>query len=100
MRPAAVLQWLSALSAASPSELSGLTSGLLWEMSERGVSIVGARRLQAIFGPLLVASKQRLAEELERNHEFMAQMYPGEENVQAFADTRDVDAPIVLTGFE
>ena len=57
----------------------------------RGVSIVDTRRLQAIFGPLLVASKQRLAEELERNHEFMARMY-GEENVQAFADIRDVDA--------
>jgi hypothetical protein len=29
----------------------------------------------------------------------MAQMY-GEENVQAFADIRDVDASVVLTGFE
>jgi len=99
MRPGAVLQWLSTLSAASPSELSGLTSGLLWEISERGVSIVDTRRLHAIFGPLLVAAKRRLSEEVERNHEFMPQIY-GEENTQAFVSGRDIDAPIVLSGFE
>jgi hypothetical protein len=95
IRPEAVAQWLSTVSAIDVDELAGLTDGLLWELAERGLSVVDSRELGRSFSPFISASRLRLEEELRRHRELTAQLY-GEEPRRAFGPISDLEAPFVF----
>lgn len=97
MRPEAILQWLSTLTVCQPDELSFLINGLLWELSERQLSILDKQRL-GIFAPLTVASRERLQEEEVTHRAFIAQRY-GEDASKAFKEVTDLEAPVVLKSY-
>jgi hypothetical protein len=93
MKPGAVLQWLSTVTPSAPSELSSLTSGILWELSERGYNIVDTKMLQQTFSPLINAAKEQLAEQKERLSALEANEY-GAAAEEAFSNADDVDFAI------
>ena len=99
MRSDAALEWLNTLTGATKEELGDLTDNLLWELSERGLSVVDTGRLAVVFGPLISASRERLTEELERNRPAIAEMY-GVPHAEAFGRVRDLDVPVTLLGYE
>ena len=94
MRPHAVQQWLSTLTACSPDELRFVINGILWELSERGMSIVDMGRVRTVFAPLVDASKRQLEEELAHHRNLIADRY-GENAANAFAEIGGVDAPFI-----
>ena len=98
MRPQAVQQWLSTLTACDPDELAFIVNGILWELSERGMSIVDGGRIRTVFSPLIDASKSRLEEELERHRALVAERY-GEHAPRAFAEVQPLDAPFVTDSY-
>lgn len=99
MRAQAVFQWLSTLTAASSRQLEDLTTHLLWELSERGLSIVDGVRLEAAFRPFISASQEKLAEEVSRHRAQMSSMY-GEAQAEEFAAVRPLDVPVVLESYQ
>jgi len=99
MRPQAAYQWLETLTAAAPSHLRDLTAHLLFELSERGLSVVDSSRLESIFAPLISPSRSHLDEEVARHRSFVAAAY-GEQQVAAFASVRNIDVPIVLESYQ
>lgn len=98
MRPQAVIQWLSTVTACAADELSSLVNGLLWELSERGLAIIDRTRIQTVFSPLIVASKEKLQEELESHRVLIARRY-GEDASKAFNEVSDLELPVVLESF-
>lgn len=95
MRPEAALQWLLTLHPANPEELASLTTGLLWELQERGHDIVDSQTLTLAFRPYLDASASRRDEELLRMKQFEESAYAGA--VERF-DVSELDLPVVLNG--
>ena len=98
MRPHAVQQWLSTLTACSPDELRFVINGILWELSERGMSIVDMGRVRTVFAPLVDASKRQLEEELAHHRNLIADRY-GENAANAFAEIGGVDAPFIAESY-
>lgn len=98
IRPEAILQWVTALMPCPPDELGALVSLLLYELKESGVEIVDRERLQTTFAPLISASRDSLADEVEKNRLLVTSLY-GESAERAFRDVRAEDAPLVLQGF-
>ncbi len=98
MREESILQWFSTLSPCTVDELACLVDGLLWEMSERNLSVVNRQRLQTVFSPLIAASKEQRREELEKHKALIAGRY-GEEGVRAFREARDLDLPVVMESY-
>jgi hypothetical protein len=99
IRPESVLQWLATLNGCGIDELATLTSGLLWELSERGFTIVDPARLVVTFGPLVTAAQDQLQDELERHHAVMAEAY-GESSLSSFREAPPLDVPIMLQGIQ
>ena len=71
MRPEAVIQWLSTITVIPTEELGFLFNGLLWEMSERGFTIVDRTKLQTVFSPLVVASREKFQLTIRKRSEDM-----------------------------
>jgi hypothetical protein len=94
MRPQAAQQWLSTLTACDPTELAFIVNGILWELSERGMSIVDLGRITTVFSPLIDASKSQLEEEVAKHRALVAERY-GEHAPSAFAEVQPLDAPFV-----
>ncbi len=94
MRPPAALQWLLTLHESRPEDLASLTTGLLWELQERGHNIVDAETLAVAFRPFLDASSQRRDEELLRMQRLENQKYAGAE--VALREMPTLDVPIVV----
>ena len=95
MRPESVLQWTATLSVPPIEQLTALTNGLLWELSERGFTIVDPSKLVVTFGPLVTASRSQLQEELDRHHAAIAETY-GEASIAAFREASPLDVPVIL----
>lgn len=66
MRPEAALQWLITLHPCSADDLVSLTSGLLWELQERGTDLVDTETLLTAFGPFLDVSSAEWGAEMAR----------------------------------
>lgn len=98
MRPRGALQWLATLDPLPIEELGVLTNSLLWELAERGLSIVNKSVLQRVFSPFISASKERLSEEIQHHRVLIAQRY-GENGVKAFEDADSFDLPIAADSF-
>lgn len=98
MRPQAAQQWLSTLTACAPDELAFIVNGILWELSERGMSIVDEGRIRTVFSPLIDASKSKLEEEVARHRDLIAERY-GEHATNAFAEVSPLDAPFVAESY-
>jgi hypothetical protein len=94
MRPEAALQWLLTLHQSTPEDLASLTSGLLWELQERGQNIVDSDTLAVAFRPFLDASAQRRDEELLRMQRLEDQRYAGAE--VALRSVPTLDLPVVM----
>jgi hypothetical protein len=95
MRPSSILQWLSTLTPTDTHELTGLVSALLWEMSERGFTVVDKKHIQNTFSPLISASESELRQELAVNRALMANRY-GEASERSFSDLSGIEVPVVL----
>jgi len=95
MRPEAALQWLLTLHPATSEELASLTTGLLWELQERGQDIVDKQTITLAFRPYLDASASRRDEELLRMKQLEESAYAGA--VDRF-DVPELDLPVVLNG--
>lgn len=95
MKPEAVLQWSMTLVGCTARELRSLMSGLVWELSERNLSIVDHSTLVVTFGPLMTAAQSQLGEELDRHNNAIAETF-GAQSIQAFRDVSAFDAPVVL----
>jgi hypothetical protein len=98
MRPEAAQQWLSTAAACPPEQLGLIVDCLLWELSERRMSIVDTQRVRLVFSPLLDASKAVLGEEVARHRDLIAERY-GEDSVKAFAEVDPLDAPFVARSY-
>lgn len=98
MRPQAVQQWLSTLTACDPDELAFIVNGILWELSERGISIVDAGRIRTVFSPLIDASRAKMKEEVETHRALVAERY-GEDAVRAFGEVSSLNAPFVTESY-
>jgi hypothetical protein len=98
MRPEAALQWLNTLTACPIDELDYLFDNLIWELSERGFSIVNRTQLHNVFSPLIDASREKYQEEIETHRILIAQRY-GVDPAKAFRETDDLDAPIVVESY-
>jgi SIR2-like domain len=98
MRPEAVLHWLSTIAATSLEEIASVTNGLLWELSERGLSIVKREVIRRVFQPLLAASKEQLESELRHHRALVAERY-GEKSINAFKDADLLDTPFVVQSY-
>lgn len=98
MRPHAMTQWLSTLTACPAEELGFLFDGLLWELSERGFAIVDRTRLQNVFSPLVVASRTKFQEEMETHRALVANQF-GEDPNKAFKEVNDLEVPILVHSY-
>lgn len=98
IRPEGVLHLVATLKPLSADELNALTDGLLWELSERNLSVIDPRLLTRVFTPLIDASREDREEQLEHHRALIAQAY-GEDAVNAFADVADIDLPIAMESF-
>jgi len=98
LRPQAAQQWLSTLTACDPDELAVIVNGILWELSERGMSIIDAGRIRTVFSPLIDASRSRLDEEVARHKALVAERY-GEDATRAFAEADPLDVPFVTESY-
>lgn len=90
-----VLQWLSTITHCDVAELGFLFDGLLWEMHEKGFSIISESKLRSAFAPLIHASKNKLLEFIEQNKVLLAELY-GEAAEKAFKEADEVEIPIIL----
>ncbi len=62
------------------------------------MTIVDRGRLLAIFSPLIEASRERLAEELETNRILIGQTY-GNEGLESFRTLTDFEAPVAVGSY-
>lgn len=99
MRPEQALQWVATVSPCSIEEYGFLVNSLLWELSERDLTIVDKSRLQVSFSPYIVASKERLREVTEQHKAKIALRF-GAEAGSAFREAADLDTPVILAGFD
>jgi hypothetical protein len=98
MRAEAALQWISTVTACPLDELSALSSGLISELDERGLTLLDRGRLLAVFSPLIEASREKLVEEIEANRPLVAHVYD-KEGLKSFASVSDLDAPVAAGSF-
>jgi hypothetical protein len=98
MRPEAVLQWLSTITACPPDELDCLFDNLLWELSERGLAILNRKKIEVVFSPLVHASRERLQEEIETHRILVGRRF-GADPEKAFSEVSDLELPIVLESY-
>lgn len=98
MRPEAVLQWLSTVTACPSDELGFLVNNLLWELSERGLMILDRARLQLVFSPFISSAREKLQEEIETHRALIALRF-GEDGAKAFGEVSDLDLPIVAHSY-
>jgi hypothetical protein len=98
MRPELLLQWLSTITACEVDELTALVDGLLWELTERGLSVVDRKRVATVFSPLIAASRERMEEELAAHSELVASRY-GEPAVRSFAEIDEVEMPVAVESY-
>jgi uncharacterized protein YoaH (UPF0181 family) len=94
MRSEAALQWLLTLHPTTPDDLASLTTGLLWELQERGLNIVNTETISTAFRPFLDASLKKRNEELLRMQRLEASRYAGAEPIPL--NVVPLDVPIVL----
>lgn len=94
MRPEAALQWLLTLHHSTPEDLASLTTGLLWELQERGQNVVDAETLAVAFRPFLDASATRRDEEILRMQRLEDQKYAGA--AQSLRSVQPLDLPLVV----
>ncbi len=93
MRPEAALQWLATLRPCSTEDLGALTSGLLWELQERGLDLVDKTMLLRAFSPFIDASEAKRAAESERLRKLLGQAYAGQGSLDRGVDP--LDLPVV-----
>ncbi len=98
INPEALVQWASTLSACGVEELALLTDRLLWELSENNIKIVDVQLLQRVFGPMIDASKEGLAEVKLKHADLIAERY-GEDSERAFVTISEHEYPIVAAAF-
>lgn len=98
IRPNAILQWLSTISPSNEDELATLTSGILWELSERGFDVIDRRALQQVFNPLTSAAREQLPQQMEKYRTLTAVEY-GEGSEEAFRQLDDLELPIALNSY-
>ncbi len=94
IRPEGVAHWVATISACTVDDLSFLIDRLMWELSEHEISIVDPRLLRSAFGPMIDASHDRLAVELERHKDLIAERF-GEGAERAFAAAGEYDYPLL-----
>ena len=95
MRPESVLQWLSTVGGAGPEELGCLVDGMLWELGERGLTLVDREMLARMFAPLIESSRAELQSQLANYGELSAQEY-GMDVQLAF---QSLDSPIIAHAY-
>jgi hypothetical protein len=98
MRPHAMIQWLSTITACPPEEMGCLFDGLLGELSERGFAIVDRARMQNVFSPLVVASREKFNEEIETHRLLIANRF-GEDPSKAFREVDDLEVPVFVHSY-
>ncbi len=98
MRPQAVQQWLSTLTACAPDELKFIVNGILWELSERGLSVIDTARIRTVFGPLIDASQRQLEDELAQHRNLISDRY-GENGIDAFQQANPTDTPFIVESY-
>lgn len=94
MQSEQLLHWLATLAPIPDVEITAFTSSLLGELAALGLAVVDERKLHRVFGPLISAGKEALAEELEKHGDLVADAY-GADALLAFSDVSDLEAPIV-----
>src|SRR6266704_1499407 len=95
MKPEAAIQWLVTLHPCPLEELGTLTSGLLWELQERGQDLVDPQTLLTAFSPLIEASERAREAEVARLRALTGNVYAGAAEVLSGQAT-DLDLPVVL----
>jgi hypothetical protein len=95
MRPESALHLVGTIQPCDIEELGMFTNALLWELSARSLSVVDERKLLVAFSPLIDASREKLAEEIEHHRALVADRF-GEDATQAYADVPPLAAPVVL----
>jgi hypothetical protein len=95
MRPEAALQWLATLRPGTPDDLAALTSGLLWELQERGFDLVDKASLLRAYGPFLRATAELRDAEVARMRKLEGEKYAGQE----FGSVAPLDLPVVVESF-
>lgn len=98
MLPQAVLQLCATLTACSVDELTALTNGLFWEMSERDLNVVDKSALNMTFSGLISASRDRLEEEMAKHRSYIAAQY-GEDGAKAFEDVEELEVPLLVESY-
>jgi hypothetical protein len=89
---------LSTITAIPTEELGFLCNGLLWEMSERGFTIVDRTKLQTVFSPLVVASKEKFQEEMHLHRALIATRF-GEDPRSAFQEVNELEIPVFVHSY-
>lgn len=95
MRPEAAVQWLVTLHPCSVDDMGSLTSGLLWELQERGQDLVDTQMLMTAFSPLIQASRHSLHEEVARLRALTGTVYAGAAEALDRQEP-NLDLPVVL----
>ena len=95
MKPEAAIQWLVTLHPCPLEELGALTSGLLWELQERGQELVDPQTLLTAFNPLIAASEQARDTEVARLRTLTGNVYAGAAEALS-TQLADLEVPIVL----
>jgi hypothetical protein len=95
IKPEAAVQWLVTLHPCPLEELGTLTSGLLWELQERGQDLVDPKTLLTAFSPLIEASEQARDAEVARLRALTGNVYAGAAEALNMP-VADLDLPIVL----
>lgn len=98
MRPTSAMQWLATLRPLEDSELSALTAAVLWELDERGLTVVEPSQLALVFGPLISASRSELPDALAKHRLLVGDRF-GESSGSAFDEVHDLAAPVVLQSY-
>ena len=95
MKPEAAVQWLVMLYPCPLEELGTLTSGLLWELQERGQELVDPQTLLTAFSPLIEASERAREAEVARLRALTGNVYAGAAETLSM-QAANLDLPIVL----
>ena len=98
MKIESVLHWVATTDCCTIEELSCLTDSLLWELNERGYSIIDEEKIQTTFTPLINASKKKLEEEIENYRHLVSQVF-GENHEHAYKEVNPIDLPIICDSY-
>jgi hypothetical protein len=98
MKPEAVVQWLVTLHPCSLDDLGTLTSGLLWELQERGLELVNSQMLLTAFSPLIEASELAKEEQVARLRALTGNAYAGDAEALKSHEA-DLDLPVVIESY-